>query len=284
MHPDLQFAGLLNPLDAPHHVRLLDRCLFRDGVVTDKKGKGIEGGEEVSLVDCGIRGKLIEIDRSLPAGIRCTVQIEVKGYGAPGKKHMKGKVVSPSAPREHDGTYWGYSVRMASSIKAIFDEAPYENGYDLKIGTSERGNLSVDDVHFPTKISTALKSLSSKSSSSSSSFEHAVIVLGGVAGIEECVDADETMNLSGKDSASLFDLWVNICEYQGSRTIRTEEAVMISLSRLCPYLFPINKESEGDEVNPTTSLVPPKDIKSVEFSDDAPSEEESSSGGNEESD
>ena len=187
---------------------------------------------------------------------------------------MKGKVVSPSAPREHDGTYWGYSVRMASSIKAIFDEAPFENGYDLKIGTSERGNVSVDDVHFPTKISTALKSVSS---SSLSSFEHAVIVLGGVAGIEECVDADETINISGKDSASLFDLWVNICEYQGSRTIRTEEAVMICLSRLCPYLFPINRDSEGVSESSSTSLVQPKDINSVVFSDDEPSEEDSSS-------
>ena len=60
MHPDLQFAGLLNPLDAPHHVRVLDRCLFRDGVVTEKKGKISDGNEAGSLVDCGIRGKLVE--------------------------------------------------------------------------------------------------------------------------------------------------------------------------------------------------------------------------------
>ena len=60
MHPDLQFAGLLNPLDAPHHVRVLDKCLFRDGVVTEKRAK-IENGEDGgSHVDCGIRGKLVE--------------------------------------------------------------------------------------------------------------------------------------------------------------------------------------------------------------------------------
>lgn len=60
MHPDLQFAGLLNPLDAPHHVRALDRCLFRDGIVTDKQGKGFDDQDPGSLVDCGIRGKLVE--------------------------------------------------------------------------------------------------------------------------------------------------------------------------------------------------------------------------------
>jgi Uncharacterized conserved protein len=57
MHPDLQFAGLLPPLDAPHHVRALDRCEYREGVVTEKTGSGEEGG---SLVNCGVRNQLVE--------------------------------------------------------------------------------------------------------------------------------------------------------------------------------------------------------------------------------
>jgi len=274
MHPDLQFAGLLNPLDAPHHVRVLDRCLFRDGVVSSKRGKGGNDGDNEegggSLVDCGIRGRMVEIDRVLTPGIRCTVQMDMKSYGTPGKKHLKGKVVSPSAPREHDGTYWGYSVRMASSIKSIFDEAPYESGYDLKIGTSERGDLSVDDELFKEKINNKIEQISS-----SSSFQHALIVLGGVAGIEECVDADETINISGNDSRSLFDLWLNICEYQGSRTIRTEEAVLIGLSRLCPFLFPFHHFGErSNHQSLTTSMPGGEPIAPVEFSDDEYSEEE----------
>jgi hypothetical protein len=52
MHPDLQFAGLLAPIDAPHHVRADDHCPYREGIVLDKKttAKG-------SLVNCGIRGR-----------------------------------------------------------------------------------------------------------------------------------------------------------------------------------------------------------------------------------
>jgi predicted SPOUT superfamily RNA methylase MTH1 len=213
------------------------------------------------------------IDRILPPGIRCTVQMELKGYGAPGKKNMKGKAVGPSAPREHDGTYWGYSVRMASSIKSIFDEAPYKNGYDLKIGTSERGNISVDEEDFLKKISDKV----ALPTSSATPFQHAVIVFGGVAGIEECVDADETIGISGNDSQSLFDLWVNICEYQGSRTIRTEEAVLIGLSRLCPHLFPINQIDINGKAkkNPTASSR--STSTTVDFSDDEPSEEDSNS-------
>merc|ERR1712045_740812 len=33
MNADLQFAGLLPPLDAPHHVRVGDKSVFREGVV-----------------------------------------------------------------------------------------------------------------------------------------------------------------------------------------------------------------------------------------------------------
>ena len=56
-HPDLQFAGLLPPIDAPHHVRMEDRCKYREGVVMEDKGK--EEGMS-SLVNCGIRNRPIE--------------------------------------------------------------------------------------------------------------------------------------------------------------------------------------------------------------------------------
>lgn len=121
-------------------------------------------------------------------GIRCTVQLDPKAYGSTGR--IRGKVVSPSAPREDDGTYWGYTTRLASSINAVFNDCPYEGGYDLKIGTSERGDVSVDDKKF-----------------SLPKFEHALLVFGGVAGIEECVDADENLKVSGSESKKLFDMW-----------------------------------------------------------------------------
>lgn len=98
--------------------------------------------------------------------------------------------MSPSAPREDDGTYWGYTTRMASSIKDVFDSCPFPEGYDLKIGTSERGDRSVEDKQFKLP-----------------KFEHSLIVFGGVAGIEECVDADENIKLPGSQSKKLFDLW-----------------------------------------------------------------------------
>jgi hypothetical protein len=54
MHPDLQFAGLLAPIDAPHHVRAEDHCKYREGVVWEKPGAA------GSLVNCGIKGRPVE--------------------------------------------------------------------------------------------------------------------------------------------------------------------------------------------------------------------------------
>ena len=52
-HRDLQFVGLLNPLDCPHHMRIDDKCKYREGVVLDRppKSKG-KGG---SYVNAGMR-------------------------------------------------------------------------------------------------------------------------------------------------------------------------------------------------------------------------------------
>ncbi len=67
-------------------------------------------------------------------------------------------------------------------------------------------------------------------------FNHLLIVFGGIVGIEEFVDADKSTALPGKYSRKLFEVWVNICPYQGSRTIRSEEAVFIALARLSPFI------------------------------------------------
>lgn len=185
---------------------------------------------------------------------------------------MKGKVVSPTTPRDEDGIYWGYTTRLASSINAIFEECPYGE-YDLKVGTSERGDISLDDPKFCLRKKTQTKAKKSKGDDSGEDeqFNHLLIVFGGVAGIEECVDADESMKLSGEDSKKMFDVWVNICPYQGSRTIRSEEAVFIALAKLSPYIAKnaLSSETKGKK---KSRVVKTED---VEFSDAAVSDESS---------
>ena len=173
---------------------------------------------------------------------------------------MTGTVVSPSAPRLDNGTDWGYTTRLASSLTAALDESPYETGYDFKIGTSERGTHNLEG----------------KSYQVPPSFQHALLVLGGVAGLEECVNADESIALTGNQCSKLFDHWVNICPYQGSRTIRTEEAVWIALANYSPLLAKANEV----KVTPKAAVV---EVPLAEFSGE-PSEESSEDDENDDND
>uniref|UniRef100_A0A672RX34 28S rRNA (uridine-N(3))-methyltransferase n=1 Tax=Sinocyclocheilus grahami TaxID=75366 RepID=A0A672RX34_SINGR len=196
-------SGLLNPLDSPHHMRIDEEVEFREGVVLNQPSKPGLG----SFVNCGMR-KEVQIDKQLKAGLRVTVQLN-KSQNKEGKVY-KGVVVAPHVPRTEGGLYWGYSVRLASCLSAVFTECPYKDGYDLTIGTSERGK-NVDHVTLPP-------------------FKRMLVVFGGLQGLEASVDADENLNIT--DPSVLFDLYLNTCRGQGSRTIRTEEAILISLSGL----------------------------------------------------
>jgi predicted SPOUT superfamily RNA methylase MTH1 len=64
--------------------------------------------------------------------------------------------------------------------------------------------------------------------------EHVLLVFGGVRGLEAAVEADD--NFEDTDPEPLFDVYLNTCPKQGSRTIRTEEAVWVSLAALRPLL------------------------------------------------
>ena len=91
-----------------------------------------------------------------------------------------------------------------------------QGGYDLKVGTSERGSQqSAAQLKLPEHC-------------------HAVIAFGGPLGLEDCYQRDSRR--AGDDVAALFDMWINTCPNQGSRTIRTEEAILISMSYLQPAL------------------------------------------------
>ncbi|KFW95969.1 Uncharacterized protein C9orf114, partial [Phalacrocorax carbo] len=206
-HEDLQFAGLLNPLDSPHHMRVDEDSEYREGIVLDRPTKPGKG----SFVNCGMK-KEVQIDRQLNPGLRVTVRLEEPQK--PEAKVRKGTVVSSHHPRTVSGLYWGYTVRLASCLSAVFSECPFKEGYDLSIGTSERGS-SVDQATLP-------------------SFRHALVVFGGLEGLEAGVDVDP--NLEVTDPSVLFDFYLNTCPSQGSRTIRTEEALLISLSALRPHI------------------------------------------------
>ncbi|GMF51850.1 unnamed protein product [Phytophthora fragariaefolia] len=71
MHQDLSCAGLLNPLDCPHHLRAHEWSAYREGVVTDRPLKEKEG----SHVYVGLQREVV-VDKRITPGIRVTVQID----------------------------------------------------------------------------------------------------------------------------------------------------------------------------------------------------------------
>ncbi|KAK9137250.1 hypothetical protein Sjap_007844 [Stephania japonica] len=200
-HNSLRFVGLLPPLDAPHHLRKHEWGSFREGVTLKEKTLNSIG----TYVDVGL-SKNVVIEDKLEPGKRLTVAMGTNRHLGADQLH---KVVPFSTPREEEGLYWGYKVRYASSISSVFKECPYEGGYDHTIGTSEHGTIvNSTDLTIP-------------------KFSHLLIAFGGLAGLEESIEEDDS--LKGKNANEVFDSYLNTCPNQGSRTIRTEEAIFISL-------------------------------------------------------
>lgn len=167
-----------------------------------KKGKGCN-------VDVGLR-KQVLVDKCLQPYVRVTVKLIPNSDNS---KRQKGIVVSPSTPKNESGIYWGYTVRNAQSINEVFTKCPYPGGYDLKIGTSDKG-VDVDQTDH----------------NQLGNFKHALICFGGVHGLEAALEADQSID--EENPSTLFDVYLNTCPNQGSRTIRTEEAIFITLAEL----------------------------------------------------
>lgn len=220
MHPDLKAAGKLPSLDMPHHLRSDEWCPYREAVAINQE-KSADGSSGTWL-DCGLSQHVYT-----PAPIEEQARVTVKlPADKPTSYHLlECEAVSPETPRETGGYYWGYSVRQAASLGSILTECPYDGGYDVSIGTSERGvpARSVLATDSETYVEPTWK--------------HLLIVFGGVAGLESALAADEELQNAGvADPRDLFDRWVNLVPTQGSRTIRTEEAVWVGLTALRPLV------------------------------------------------
>ncbi|KAK4266380.1 hypothetical protein QN277_027314 [Acacia crassicarpa] len=202
-HNSLRFVGLLPPVDAPHHLRKHEWGPYREGVTVKEKDSNSGG----TLVDVGL-SKHVIVDQELEPQRRVTVAM---GANRNLDSDLPHQIVSSSKPRE-EGQYWGYQVRYAHNLSSVFKDCTYKGGYDHIIGTSEHGQIiKSSDLKIP-------------------SFRHLLIAFGGLAGLEECIEEDD--RLKGKNAGDVFHSYLNTCPHQGSRTIRTEEAIFISLQYL----------------------------------------------------
>ncbi|KAG2205695.1 hypothetical protein INT47_008052 [Mucor saturninus] len=221
--PDLKFAGLLPPLDVPHHPGMEELTTYREGVTLDKSNNN--GETDSTLVDIGLFRRA-RIDRAVQPGVRVTVELSEPISAADtrkGQKPIAAKVVSPKVPREKTGLYWGYNIRLASSFSRVLTECPYEDGYDFTIGVSDRDGKDMYNCDIENKVKP---------------YEHLLVAFGGpVGGLQEAIEADQDLKVGGDEAAELFDLFIDPNAKSGTRTVRLEESMMMVMSVLKPIIM-----------------------------------------------
>ena len=184
----------------------------------------------------------------------------------PVNRSVEAEVIPSRDLVEKWGLYWGYDVCERSSLSDVIERANerWSGGYDFVMGTSERGGemptfgLPQDEkenetdeaqLQLQAEVAEAIEpdlyakpeyknrgtrwTRSKRAPSPQGGLphpKHICLVFGALKGLEAVVAADP--QLSKVAAEDVFDAWVNFVPGQGSRTIRTEEAVWIGLSNL----------------------------------------------------
>ncbi len=190
---ELRYAGLLPPLRTPHHPLAGEKNKLGDY----REGVVIEANKNQSLLEIGLPEKAITGER-FKVGQRLTVKL--------GKNSGNVISVTPVA-RAEVPEYWGYEVLYAENLA----EGLKVLKADYTVGTSRHGQNLYEAVQ-------AIKS----------NKPHSVAVAfgGPYAGLFEICERQ------GVDADKLFDVVINTIPRQGTATVRTEEALVVTLALL----------------------------------------------------
>ncbi|KAI9660832.1 MAG: hypothetical protein M1829_006442 [Trizodia sp. TS-e1964] len=206
---NLRLAGALPSLDMPHHLRRGEEALFREGVALARARGQAEDG--TTLVECGLDAP-VQVNAAIVPGSRVTLLFDTSSASSSSGR-SEAEPVHPDAPRAEYGLYWGYRVRRAAGLAEVIEACPFAGGYDGVVGTSERG-APVGTVR-------------------GRKHEHLLVLYGGLSGLEGVVAGDARLREVGVSRVEqLCDYWVDLVRGQGSRTIRTEEALWLGLMGL----------------------------------------------------
>jgi predicted SPOUT superfamily RNA methylase MTH1 len=192
--PKLKFVGILPPLqtpphDVPHSIREVKAGDFRDGMIVERSRGNL-------LVDVGLE-KAFECAGDLDVGERVTVRLTSLGEN-PTCKIVEDLTAQP---------YWGYRV-----VKAEFRLGEFidKGKFDLAIGTSRYGS-PIANVW--SGLVDALKGA-----------RQVLVAFGSPRmGLRDILRQEK---MAPED---VFDYFVNTVPNQNVATVRTEEAILISL-------------------------------------------------------
>jgi hypothetical protein len=198
LRPELQYAGILPPLRTPHHP--LNRKMKNLKVGEYREGATLSRIKEGTLVDIGVEQPALIPNKQLPMGKRLTVKIT----------KVERRVEVELADRNEIPMFWGYVVTVE---RHSLGRLVRSRGFDLTVATSKRG---VPFVNVAEKIREKWKKANT------------ILVAFGAPtqGLYEIVK-NEGLNLD-----DVVDFVVNAVPTQGTETIRTEEALIVSLTIL----------------------------------------------------
>jgi methyltransferase len=190
--PDLAFIGVLPPLRTPHHP---DRSEPEVGMIRDAV---VVSGGAISMVNAGFKQKVLVKSRLTP---QARITIRLMSVGG----QLDGEVIDPGRL----SIYWGPKVQRADqALEAVIKRG----NQDLTISTSRKG----------TDVRGVIGELQSRWKSA----QRPLVLFGSPAeGIPEILAR------TGSGMSSV-DFNVNFIPEQGVETVRTEEALLASLSVL----------------------------------------------------
>ena len=198
LEPRLQFAGILPPLRTPHHPLTgnsedLKVGEYRDGLVLEKAKDGL-------LVEIGVEKPAILRETQFAVGDRLTLQVV----------NVSERVEVQTVDRGGLDVYWGFRVNVENRS---FEQLAADRVFDLTIATSRFGENFRD--------------VADKINAKWSRAQHVLLAFGAPSrGLHEIVKEE------GSRLEALVDFVVNTIPEQGTATVRTEEALLISLAIL----------------------------------------------------
>jgi predicted SPOUT superfamily RNA methylase MTH1 len=196
LSPDLQYAGILPPLRTPHHPlnrrgKDLNVGEFREGVILSKAGGGC-------VIDIGIEQPVLVRNPEFPIGKRVTVKIVRVG------KTVEAKI----ADQRETSEYWGYKVTLE---KHPLGEIIKSRNFGLTLATSKYG-----------------KPFAQVARQIVENWERSEYVLVAFGAPSLCLN--EIVKREGLLLDDLVDFVINTIPSQGTKTVRTEEAIIASLA------------------------------------------------------
>ncbi|HDM24095.1 hypothetical protein DRO02_00510 [archaeon] len=193
---DLRYVGILHPLRTPSHLvdeKHAKKGELREGIVLSSSGN-------ITFVDVGLKNPIrVKSTINIPKGLRVCVKIT-------STNPLTGELVD----RSDILCYWGYKVELSP---APLGSLLRSLNADLKIATSKYGD----------NISDVLDDLRNKWKEA-----HSIAIAFGAPdqGVFKIV-AREGLNIR-----DVVDFVINVIPHQGVETVRTEEAILCTLSVL----------------------------------------------------